>query len=139
MVAIQRGGEGDITESHVSWRYKRGLPYVCSPLLYHGRIWLVKSGGIVTCLDAKTGEAVFSRERLPERSEFYMSPVGAAGKVIIGSAEGGLYVLNADADELEVVHSADFGTGLFATPAVVEGKIYLRAERMLWALGTSAE
>ena len=68
-----------------------------------------------------------------------MSPVGAAGHVIIGSAEGELYVLNADSDELEVVHSANFGTGLFATPAVVEGKIYLRGEKTLWALGTSAE
>ena len=139
MVAIQSGGKGDITDSHVSWRHKRGLPYVSSPLLYRGRIWLVKSGGLVSSLDAKTGKAIFGRERLPDRSEFYMSPVGAAGHVIIGSAEGGLFVLNADSDELEVVHSADFGTGLFATPAVVDGKIYLRGEKTLWALGTSAQ
>lgn len=135
MLAIRRGGAGDVTKTHVRWSWKRGLPYVASPLLYRGRIWLFKSGGMVTCLDAETGDRILDRERLPDRSEYYMSPVGAAGHVLAGTAEGNLYLLNADGDELDVVHTVDFGEGLFATPAVVEGKVYLRSKTTLWALG----
>lgn len=135
MVAVGRGGEGDVTESHVAWTWSRGLPYVASPLLYRGRVWLFKAGGIVTCLDATTGEPIVNRERLPDRSEYYVSPVGAAGHVIAGSAEGTLFLLDADAPGLEIVHSVDLGEELFATPAVVEGKVYLRTRTTLWAFG----
>lgn len=135
MLAIARGGSGDVTESHVRWKWTRGLPYVASPLLYRDRVWLVKSGGMVSCLDAASGERILDRERLEDRSEYYMSPVGVAGHVILGSAEGSLYILKADGDELDIVHEADFGEGLFATPAIVEGKVYLRTEHTLWAFG----
>lgn len=134
MVAVSRGAEGDAKE-HVRWSWTRGLPYVSSPLLYRGRVWLFKSGGLVTCLDAATGVPVFDRERLPDRSEYYMSPVGAAGNVLVGSAEGTLYVLDATADELAVRHTAVFDDELFATPSVLEGTVYLRSKRALWAFG----
>ncbi|MEM9798939.1 MAG: PQQ-binding-like beta-propeller repeat protein [Planctomycetota bacterium] len=135
MVAVARGAEGDATESSVRWTWRRGLPYVSSPLLYQGRVWLFKSGGLATCLDAKTGKAVFQRERLSDRSEYYMSPVGAAGRVIVGTAEGTLYVLDAVSDELEVTHTATFDEGLFATPAVIGGRVYLRTPTAMWAFG----
>ena len=53
------------------------------------------------------------------------------------SAEGSLYVLNAEADELEVVHSAEFEEELFATPAVLDGTVYLRTTKTLWAFGSN--
>lgn len=134
MVAVARGAEGDAKEQ-VRWSWKRGLPYVSSPLLYRGRIWLFQAGGLVSVLDAKTGEALVDRARLSDRSEYYLSPVGAAGHVLAGSAEGTLYVLDADADELVVEHSAVFDEGLFATPAVLGGVVYLRTATTLWALG----
>ena len=139
MVAVARGAEGDASEEHVRWSWTRGLPYVASPLLYRGRVWLFKSGGIVTALDAQSGEPILDRERLSDRSEYYLSPVGAGGKVIAGSAEGTLYVIDADADELTVEHTVTFDEGLFATPAVLDGTIYLRTTSMLWAFAESAK
>lgn len=136
MVAVARGASGDATAEHLRWTHTRGLPYVSSPLLYRNRIWLVKSGGFVSCLEAETGAVVFGRERLTDRSEYYMSPVGAGGKVLIGSAEGTLAVLDAEADTLEVELEIAFGDELFATPAVVDGTIYLRSKSTLWAFGT---
>ena len=136
MVAVARGAEGEASEDQVRWSWSRGLPYVSSPLLYRGRIWLFKSGGIVTCLDAATGEALIDRKRLSDRSEYYMSPVGAGGHVIIGTAEGTLYLLDAEADELTVEHTAVFDEGLLATPAVVGGVVYLRTETALWAFAS---
>lgn len=137
MVAVARGAEGDASKDHVRWSWTRGLPYVASPLLYQDRIWLFKSGGITTCIDAKSGKPVIDRARLSDRSEYYMSPVGAAGSVIVGAAEGTLYVLDAGADEIRVRHEASFDEELFATPAVLDGKVYLRARSTLWAFGAS--
>ena len=138
MVAVARGSAGDASGSHVRWRRTRGLPYVASPLLYRDRVWLFKSGGIVSCLDATTGEPIIDRKRLSDRSEYYMSPVGAAGHVLIGSAEGTMYVLDATADELTVEHTVEFDDGLFATPAVQGGIIYLRSRSTMWAFGTTS-
>ncbi len=132
LMAIRRGGDGDVTESHVEWTWKRGLPYVASPLLYRDRIWLMKAGGIVSAIDAASGKRVLDRERLPDRSEYYMSPMGLAGHVLVGSAEGTLYVLDADSEGLEIVHYVDFEDGLFATPAVVDGSLFVRTENTLW-------
>ena len=134
-LAIKAGGEGDVTESHVLWSWTRGLPYVSSPLLYRGRLWLFKAGGLLTCLDAETGKPIINRERLPAGGEYYMSPVGAAGHVLAASSDGTLFIFDATTDELEIVHSVDFGESLYATPAVLEGKVYLRTPTTLWAFG----
>ncbi len=138
MVAVARGAAGDAS-SKVRWTWTRGLPYVASPLLYGGRIWLFKSGGLATCLDAKTGKAIFDRERLSDRSEYYMSPVGVAGKVVVASAEGTVYVLDAKADDLVVEREVPFGADMFATPAIVGDTMYLRSATKLWAFGAPEE
>jgi len=135
MVAVARGAAGDATKDHVRWTWEQGLPYVSSPLCYRGRVWLVKAGGIVTCLDAKSGKPLIDRARLDDRSEYYATPVGAAGHVILASSEGTVVLLDAGAPELVVEHSAAFEEDLFATPAVLGGKLYLRTKSTLWAFG----
>jgi len=137
MVAVPRDAKGDLTKAGARWSWTQGLPYVSSPLLYRGRIWLFKDGGLVTALDAKTGKPIFERERLTDRAEYYLSPVGAAGHVIAGSAEGTLYVLAAEANELVVEHTTTFDEELFATPAVLGGIVYVRTKTTLWAFGAS--
>jgi outer membrane protein assembly factor BamB len=135
MVAVARGAKGDDPKDHVRWSWKHGLPYVSSPLLYRGRIWLFQAGGLVSVLDAKSGDPIVDRERLPDRAEYYLSPVGAAGHILAGSAEGTLYLLAADAKELVIEHTATFDEGLFATPAVLGGIVYLRTPTTMWAFG----
>jgi outer membrane protein assembly factor BamB len=58
--------------------------------------------------------------------------MGLAGHVLVGSAEGTLYVLDAESEGLEIVHYVDFEDGLFATPAVVDGSLFIRTENNLW-------
>ncbi len=137
IVAVPAGAAGELEPDDLRWSYKRGIPYVASPLLYRGRIWMFKSGGLVTVLDADTGEPLVSRERLEDRSEYYASPVGAGGVVLVGTAAGTLYVLDASLPEgkLEVLNTVVFDEELFATPAVVEGKVYVRTTTTLWAFG----
>jgi outer membrane protein assembly factor BamB len=135
MVAVPHGLEGDGGPERARWTWKRGLPYVSSPLLYRGRVWLTQAGGLVSALDAKSGEPIIDRERLSDRAEYYLSPVGAAGHVLVGSAEGTLYLLAADAKDFTLEHTATFPEGLFATPAILGGIVYLRTATTLYAFG----
>jgi outer membrane protein assembly factor BamB len=134
LVAVAAGGTGDIPRSALRWSHARGLPYVSSPLLYRGRLYLVSSGGMVTCLDAKTGKPFFDRERLADRGEYYATPVGTDGHVIVCSSTGTISVLRA-ANEFRLERSVALGEAIHATPAIVDGTIYLRTEKSLWAFG----
>lgn len=134
MIAIRAGGKGDITKTHVAWTVRRGIPYVPSPLLYQGRLYLVKAGGVIGAFDAKSGKQIIKRGRLEDHSEYYATPIGVGGHVITCSAAGTLYVLDPK-DNLAVVSSIEFGEPIFATPAVVDGVIYVRTRSALYAFG----
>jgi outer membrane protein assembly factor BamB len=133
-IAVAAGGDGDIAKTHVRWRHRRGIPYVASPLLYDGRLYLVAAGGIVTCLDPATGEPHFDRKRLADHGEYYASPVGVDGHVIVCSSAGTIFVLRS-ADEFELVRTVELGEPIHATPAIVDGTVYLRSGAHLWAFG----
>jgi outer membrane protein assembly factor BamB len=133
MVAIKPGGTGDITSSHVLWQQTKQLPYVPSPLFYKGLLFLVKNGGLVSSLDPKTGKSL-KYERVPARGSYYSSPVGGDGKVYLVSQEVELTVISAEAD-WQILHSAEFGEEAFATPAIVDGRIYLRTAAHLYCFG----
>ena len=76
-MAIKSGGRGDITRSHVAWRVAAGGPHVASPLYYEGLLYLTHENGVVTCVDAKTGERIWQGRT---SGLFSASPVGADGK-----------------------------------------------------------
>ncbi len=135
LVAVEPGGEGDVTDSHVAWSYTKGLPYVPSPLYYKGRIYLVRDGGILTSIDAESGDPIYSRERLPAGGSYYASPVAADDRIYLASLPGKLTVIKAGGDTPEVLHEADFGERIFATPALVGDKLYLRTKSKLYAFG----
>jgi outer membrane protein assembly factor BamB len=133
LVAIKPGGNGDISKSHLAWKYDRGLPYVPSPLYYEGRLYFIKDGGMLSSLDAKTGNIFYSQERLDATGSYYSSPVAADGRIYIASLPGKLSVVKAGGDKPEVLHQADFKERIFATPALVGNNLYLRTADHLWA------
>jgi len=135
MLAVKGGGRGDITSTHVAWKFTRGLPYVPSPLFYEGRVYLVKDGGMMSSLDAKTGQPVYAQERLGTTGSYYASPVAADGRIYLASLPGKLSVVKAGGEKPEILHQADFGERIFATPALVGERLYLRTEKHLWAFG----
>jgi outer membrane protein assembly factor BamB len=132
-LAIRPGGEGDVTNSHVAWRYEKFTPFVASPLFHEDRVYTVKDGGILTCLDAKTGQAHKSG-RVMGTGNYYASPVAGDGKVYLLSQRGTLSVVSA-ASQWQVLHSAEFGEECYATPALLDGRIYLRTSGHLYCFG----
>jgi len=132
LLAIRPGGHGDITGTHVAWKVTRGLPYVASPLYHQGRVYTIKNGGLVSCYDARTGKAFYQDERLDAPGDYYASIVAAGDKLFFASLNGVVTVLQAG-DELKVLARNRLGESISATPAIVDGKLYLRTASQLLA------
>ena len=131
MCAVRTGGTGEVTESHRVWSEPRRVPEVPSPLLYRGRLYGVKNGGVFLCRDAANGQTIFE-ERLGAPGGYFASPVAAAGRIYTAS-DGGVISVVAAADQLHVLAQTDLKEAIMATPALVEDKIYLRSAGHLWA------
>ena len=136
LLAIRPGGQGDVTKTHVVWEHTRALPYVASPLYYKGRLYTVKDGGIVSAFHAKTGRQLFSG-RLGVQGEYYASLVAGDDKVYAAAMTGTVVVLAAG-DKLEVVARNDLAETIMATPAIVDGTLYIRTARHLYAFARGA-
>ncbi len=135
LVAVKSGGHGVLTESHVAWKQTRGLPYVPSPLNYQGRVYLVRDGGIMSSFDARTGQPHYQQERIGVLGNYYASPVAADGRIYVASLNGKMTVLAAGGELPKVLHRADFGERISATPAPVGNALYVRTATALYAFG----
>ena len=127
--------KGDITSTPaVAWTYNRDTPYVPSPLLYDGVLYFLKtSNGLLTALDAATGAPHYQLQRLDAVPEVFSSPVGAAGRVYIAGRDGKTVVLKRGKTfELLGVNSLD--DGFDASPALVDGEMYLRGYKFLYCI-----
>jgi len=135
--AVKSDARGRLSDEGVLWRFKKGLPYVASPIYYQGRLYLVKNGGMLTCLDPKTGRPFFQEERLGATGDYYASPVAANGHIYISSQPGIMTVIKAG-DRLEVVAQNNFEEAVQASPAIVGPTIYLRTASQLYAFRDGA-
>lgn len=133
VIAIKPGGRGEITDSHVLWVQTRHVPFCASPLLTGPRLFTIKDKGILTSLDAKSGKKL-KEARLNAAGDYYSSPVAGDGKIYLLDQVGRLTVVS-DADEWKVLHTAEFGEDCYATPAIVDGRIYLRTAGHLYCFG----
>jgi len=131
LAAIRPGGRGDITESHIQWNLRRGIPEIPSPIFHAGRLYLVRSGGIVSCVRADSGQVSY-RERLGASGQYSASPVIANDHVYFLSNQGVLTVVKCG-DEFTVTHQADLDAPVAATPAMDQHGLYLRIDAALLA------
>jgi outer membrane protein assembly factor BamB len=134
VLAVRVGGKGDVTKSHVAWTESRGVPEVPSPLLYKDRLYLVKNGGIVLSREAATGKTVF-QGRLGAPGGYYASPIAAGGRIYVASDQGTVVVFEAK-DTLQVLARNTLPEPIMATPAIVDGKLYVRTLSHLYAFGS---
>jgi outer membrane protein assembly factor BamB len=129
------GAAGDITDTgHVVWTLNRDTPYVPSPLLYDGVLYILKTNnGLLSAFDAQTGKPHYQVQRLEQAPNVFASPVGAAGRVYIAGRDGTTVVLeHGTAFELLAANTLD--DGFDASPALVDRDLYLRGYRYLYAI-----
>jgi len=134
MMAVKLGGSGDVTATHVLWRYEKSLPDVAAPLVYGDVVYLFRNGGIATSLHAQTGKVLKQARLTGALEDYYASPIGVDGKIYIATEHGKVVVLRA-AGEWEILAINEFDADIFATPAVAEGIMYIRTGDALYAIG----
>jgi outer membrane protein assembly factor BamB len=135
MAAFRLDGRGDLegTDS-VVWSIDRDTPDVASPLLSDGRIYFHKGKtGVLSCLDAATGELHYGASRIPGINSTYASPMAAGGHVYLTGRSGTTVVIK-DSDELQIVATNSVGEGVDATPAPVDGELFIRGEEHLFCI-----
>ena len=132
LLAVRPGTYGG-AETKVEWRHSYGVPECPSPLYYDGLIYMVKNGGIVSCLEAETGGLKY-QQKLGAGGPYYSSPVVGDGKIYVASARGVVTVFQIG-EELKVIARNDLGERIMATPALVDGQIFVRTEKNLFAFG----
>jgi outer membrane protein assembly factor BamB len=134
-LAIPLDASGDLTDSDkVLWTYKRGTPYVPSPLLTGDRLYFTSTNEpLLTCLNAKTGAVVMDRERLRELSSLYASPMEAAGRIYITDRDGTTLVLELG-DKLKVLSVNRLDEPIDASPVAVGKQLFLRGAKHLYCI-----
>jgi outer membrane protein assembly factor BamB len=136
MLAIRLGGHGDMTDENLIWEYNRSVPQLPSPLIYNNVLYMVNDGGIVTSFDPQTGEVIEQGRLKGAVDQYYASPVAGDGKVFMLSELGMLSVLEPDGG-LEPITVSDLDDLCYATPAIADGRIYVRTRGTLYAFGLS--
>ena len=133
-MAIPSGARGTISDDQLAWQVDTGAPYVSSIIHYQGLVYMANDLGIVSAIDAKTGERVW-QERLG--GIYTASPVAADGKIYLVSEMGETLVLKAGRTA-EVLARNDLGEHCMASPAIADGQLFIRTDRNLVAIGRPA-
>ena len=139
--AIRAGARGVLTlergkssSETVLWSKVRRGPYMPTPLIYRGLLWVLGNSGILDCYDLTTGAEIY-RERIRHAgSGFSASPVAADGRIYLPSEDGDIFVVDAGR-RFELISTNSMGELLMATPALSEGVIYVRTQHHLFAIG----
>ncbi|MEI8042668.1 MAG: PQQ-binding-like beta-propeller repeat protein [Verrucomicrobiota bacterium] len=134
-MAIRLGRSGDLTGGDaIAWTHNKSTPYVPSPLLYNGKLYFfANNNGVLTCLDTKSGEAVFDAQKLEDLAGVYASPLGAGGRVYLAGRNGVTVVLK-QSDKLEVLASNRLDEKFDASPVAVGKELFLRGREYLYCI-----
>jgi outer membrane protein assembly factor BamB len=133
VIAIRPGTVAD--DKRVAWEYARGTGYVISNILYGDYLYLFSDNGVVTCLDPKTGVVKYEGGRIPKPARFMGSPVAFGGYVALTSEDGETFMLRAGPTH-EIARTNAIDEPVYSSPAIANGRIYIRAAKHLFALGT---
>ena len=136
-LAIRPGGSGDVTRTHLVWTTPRGSPFVPSPILVGEHLYTVNDmASIVTSVEATSGKLVWQgRLGVATREGFSASPVAVDGKIFFTNDEGDTFVLRAGS-AFEILRVNRIGERTLASPALVDGRWYIRTDGHLFAIGT---
>jgi outer membrane protein assembly factor BamB len=133
-MAIRPGGKGDVSKTHVAWRVDTGAPYVSSLVHYNGLLYMAGDVGVLSAIDAKTGQRVW-QERTG--GVFTASPVAADGKIYLLSEDGQAIVLAAGTAGVppRVLSRNRLTARQLASPAISGGRIFIRTDDAVIAIG----
>lgn len=138
--AVRPGAKGDISleggatsNAHVAWSYDRGGAYMPTPIAYRGIFYIGHHDARLVAYDGATGEQLY-RARFSKGGAFTGSPVAADGMLFFTTEDGKVYVVEAGREHKELAMH-EMGEAILTTPAISDGKLFLRSAEHLWAIG----
>ena len=138
LFAIDPSGSGDVTDSHIRWKTRRGVSNIPSPLVVGDKLFLISdSGGMVSCYNAKTGKQIYS-ERLGGLQNHWVSPVYAGGKIYLFSRDGVFSVIEASS-EFKILSKTESDTVFVSMPAIVGDTMLIRSDTHLYRIAKGYE
>ena len=135
LVAIDLGGSGDRTKTNVRWSYRKGTPSIPSALAYDDLVYVVRDGGILSAFEADSGKLVKQARLQPAGRTYDASPIAADGLIYIVDADGRMSVVKAGR-EWKQLKTNELGEHCVATPAICDGRLYVRTGKSLFCFGT---
>jgi outer membrane protein assembly factor BamB len=128
-VALRPGGKE-------AWAFPDGSE-ICTPVYHDGHLYWADEQGRAYCVDAKTGKSVYQERLAPASGRIYASGVLAGGRIYYVSREKGTYVVEAKPKFELVAHNVieDDKSVFNATPALEDGRLYLRSNKFLYCIG----
>ena len=134
LLAIHPVGHGDITTTSLRWKYQRSIPQLPTVLLYQNVLYMINDAGVLTTLDPSTGTVLKQGRLRGVADRFFASPVGADNKVFFVSQTGVVTVLKAGGQQ-EVLAVNELDDECYATPAIADGRLYVRTRSALYCFG----
>jgi len=134
MVAVKPTGQGNVTETNIAWRMEEGAPDICCPVGNDKYVFLLEGSGYLTCFDITNGAKIYDHDL---RDNFMASPSMAAGKLYLLSEEGVMYVAELGPEYKEIAKS-ELHEKCHASPAFVDGRIFIRGAEHLYCIGQKA-
>jgi len=135
LLAIKMGGQCDQTSKAIRWHYRKPVPQVPSTLLYHGVLYMINDSGILLSFDPATGNVIKQGRLHGAIDKYFSSPVAADDKVFLIGQGGQVSVLKA-AGDWQVLAVNELDDECFATPAIADGRIYIRTRSALYCFGS---
>jgi len=133
MIAVKSGGQGvNRTGSNLLWYERRSTPRTASPIYHDGHLYMT-AGSVFVTRNAETGGIVKSA-RIPAGGKFFSSPVMGDGKIYVADEKGKLMVISAQ-PQWELISTAEFKETIYPTPAITNGRIYVRTATKLYCFG----
>ncbi len=129
-MAIRLGGRGDVTQTHVSWKLDKAMPYVPSPVLAGGWLHVINDAGIYSCIEPTSGRVLKTFRR---GGNTYSSPVSVAGRVYLFEDSGRCTVISNDST-FNVLAVNDLNEITQCTPAISNSAIFVRTINHLWCI-----
>jgi outer membrane protein assembly factor BamB len=123
-----------MTGKAIRWKYQRSVPQLPSPLLYRGVLYMVNDNGIVTTLDPETGKVLRQGRLTGALGPHFASPIAADGRIFFTTEAGAVVVVSPGGDITPVAVN-ELGEDTYATPAVADGRLYVRTTVALYAFG----
>lgn len=130
LLAVRPDGSGEVSDTHVEFAVRRGVPHNPSPLLVGEQLFLVSDQGVLSCINAVDGGELW-KQRL--RGNFSASPTLASGKIYLLNESGTTYVIGAD-EEHRLLAENNLDGRTLASPAFVGTAIYLRSDTHLYRI-----